>query len=87
MLETATVGGQTWQLWGGGSSSQYTYSFVATNAPVTSWNGDIKAFFTYLQQKHNFPASSQYLIDLQFGTEPFTGSDTLTVNNWSATVN
>ncbi|KAK5117053.1 Endoglucanase-1 [Meristemomyces frigidus] len=88
VLETATVGGRTWQLWGGGSSSQYTYSFVATNTPVTNWNADIKPFFTYLAQKHNYPISSQYLIDLQFGTEPFTGSgETLTVSSWSASVN
>ena len=43
-------------------SGQYTYSFVATNAPVTSWSGDILPFFTYLAQKHNFPINSQYLI-------------------------
>ncbi|KAK4556537.1 Endoglucanase-1 [Recurvomyces mirabilis] len=87
VLETTTIGGQSWQVWGGGGS-QYTYSFVATNSPVTSWNGDIKAFFTYLTSKHNFPATKQYLIDLQFGTEPFTGSgETLTVNSWSASVN
>lgn len=62
VLETATVAGQTWQLWGGGSSAQYTYSFVATNGPIMSWSGDIKAFFTYLASKHGYPASSQYLI-------------------------
>jgi xyloglucan-specific endo-beta-1,4-glucanase len=61
VLETATVGGRTWQLWGGGSSSQYTYSFVASS-PVTSFSGDIKPFFTYLAQKHNFPITTQYLI-------------------------
>ncbi|KAH8807312.1 putative endoglucanase [Xylogone sp. PMI_703] len=85
-IDTATIGGQTWALWYGGSGQQ-TYSFVASS-PVNSWSGDIKDFFDYLTSNHGFPATSQYLIDLQFGTEPFTGGQsTLTVSNWSASVN
>ncbi|GAM41656.1 endoglucanase [Talaromyces pinophilus] len=86
-IGTANVGGATWQLWYGVNGSQKTYSFVASSQ-TTSWNGDILQFFKYLQSNQGFPASSQYLIDLQFGTEPFTGSQTtLTVNHWSASVN
>ncbi|RAO65734.1 uncharacterized protein BHQ10_001746 [Talaromyces amestolkiae] len=86
-IGTATVAGITWQLWYGVNGSQKTYSFVAPSQQ-TSWSGDILQFFHYLSQNQGFPASSQYLIDLQFGTEPFTGSQTtLTVNNWSAAVN
>jgi len=44
---TATIDGIAWNLWAGGSSSQYTYSFVAANGPVTSFSGDIKPFFTW----------------------------------------
>ncbi|MCJ1324856.1 hypothetical protein MMC10_001518 [Thelotrema lepadinum] len=84
-IDTATIGGQTWELWYGGSGQQ-TYSFVASS-PVNQWSGDIKQFFDYLTQSHGFPASSQYLIDLQFGTEPFTGGQsTLTVSDWTASV-
>ncbi|KAI4155550.1 MAG: hypothetical protein LQ340_000941 [Diploschistes diacapsis] len=84
-IDTPTVGGQTWELWYGGSEQQ-TYSFVASS-PINSFSGDIKQFFDYLAQNHAFPASSQYLINLQFGTEPFTGNQsTLTVSDWTASV-
>ncbi|EED24352.1 endoglucanase, putative [Talaromyces stipitatus ATCC 10500] len=86
-IGTANVAGITWQLWYGVNGSQKTYSFVAPSQ-TTSWSGDILNFFDYLEEHQNFPASSQYLIDLQFGTEPFTGSQTtLTVNHWSASAN
>ncbi|KAK3658746.1 Endoglucanase-1 [Elasticomyces elasticus] len=87
-IGTVTVGGQSWNLWAGGSSAQYTYSFVAANGPITSFSGDFKPFFTYLANSHGYPINTQYLIDLQFGTEPFTGGPTtLTVSQWSANVN
>jgi len=87
-IATATVGGQTWELWYGSNGSQQTYSFVASS-PIESFNGDILQFFDYLTTSQGFPASSQYLINLQFGTEPFTstGQATLTVSSWSASVN
>ncbi|EMC98704.1 glycoside hydrolase family 12 protein [Baudoinia panamericana UAMH 10762] len=86
-IATTTIGGTSWAVWFGGSS-QKTYSFVASS-PITSFSGDIKPFFTYLTNSQGFPASSQYLIDLQFGTEPFTstGSATFTVSKWTAAVN
>nr|AAM77715.1 endoglucanase [Aspergillus luchuensis] len=85
-IATATVEGQTWELWYGVNGAQKTYSFVAAN-PITSFQGDINDFFKYLTQNHGFPASSQYLITLQFGTEPFTGGPaTLNVADWSASV-
>lgn len=62
VIDTATIGGTTWQLWYGGSGQQ-TYSFVASS-PINSWSGDIMAFWNYLAQHHNYPASSQYLIGI-----------------------
>ncbi|KAJ5317919.1 hypothetical protein PENANT_c004G06289 [Penicillium antarcticum] len=86
-VATASVGGNTWELWYGGNGAQKTYSFVASS-PITSWSGDIKGFFDYLTQYQGYPASSQYLLAMQFGTEPFTGGkSTFTVSNWSANVN
>nr|7P1Z_A Chain A, Glycoside hydrolase [Aspergillus cervinus]7P1Z_B Chain B, Glycoside hydrolase [Aspergillus cervinus]7P1Z_C Chain C, Glycoside hydrolase [Aspergillus cervinus] len=86
-IATATIAGYTWEVWYGGSSSQWTYSYVASS-PITSFSGDIIDFFHDMTNNHGFPASSQYLIDLQFGTEPFTGGPTtLTVSSWSASVN
>jgi xyloglucan-specific endo-beta-1,4-glucanase len=70
VIDSATIGGTTFDLWGGGSSTQYTYSFVASS-PITDWSGDIAQFFAYLTQNHQFPATSQYLIGKspQFATE------------------
>ncbi|KAK5166873.1 Endoglucanase-1 [Saxophila tyrrhenica] len=85
-IDTATIAGTSWQVWYGGSTQQ-TYSFVASS-PITSWSGDINDFFEYLVSSQGFPASSQYLINMQFGTEPFTGGETtFSVDQWSASVN
>ncbi|KAI0512796.1 concanavalin A-like lectin/glucanase domain-containing protein [Xylaria bambusicola] len=83
-----TVGGNTWELFSGYNGAMKVFSFVATNPPVTSFSSDLKQFFNYLSSNQGFPASSQYLITLQFGSEPFTGSSTtLTVSSWSANAN
>ncbi|RAL17052.1 glycoside hydrolase family 12 protein [Aspergillus homomorphus CBS 101889] len=85
-IATATVDGKSWELWYGANGPQKTYSFVAST-PITSYSADINEFFKYLTQNNGFPASSQYLINLQFGTEPFTGGPAeLTVSSWSASV-
>ncbi|EAU31682.1 endoglucanase I precursor [Aspergillus terreus NIH2624] len=87
-IDTASIGGTTWQLWyGDNGSGQKTYSFVSPS-PLTHWSGDIQQFWNYLSSRHGYPASSQYLINLQFGTEPFTGGRaTMTVSSFSASVN
>lgn len=61
---TVTIGGQQWVLWDGYNGACHVYSFVPAQSGQqrTSFNGDIKAFFTYLTQNKGFPASSQYLI-------------------------
>ena len=38
------------------------YSFVAKDAPVTDFSGDVKDFYNYLAQNEGYPASSQYLL-------------------------
>jgi len=82
-----TVGSRSWDLWYGVNNGMRIYSFVASS-PVSQFNEDIKPFFTYLQNSKGFPASSQYLITFQFGTEPFTGGPTtFNVANWNAKVN
>ncbi|KAB8273791.1 concanavalin A-like lectin/glucanase domain-containing protein [Aspergillus minisclerotigenes] len=90
-IDTATVEGHTWELWYGttiqAGAEQKTYSFVSAT-PINTFGGDIKKFFDYITSNHNFPASAQYLINMQFGTEPFTGGPvTFTVPNWTAAVN
>ncbi|OQD62739.1 hypothetical protein PENPOL_c011G09119 [Penicillium polonicum] len=82
-LNSVDVGGHTWELWNGMNGDMNVYSFVSAS-PATSFSTDIKEFFDFLVKTHSFPADSQYLINLQFGTEPFTGDATLTVSNWEA---
>ncbi|KAF7588993.1 hypothetical protein BBP40_004924 [Aspergillus hancockii] len=79
-IGTANVGGHTWDLWNGMNGNMNVYSFVASS-PITSFSTDIKKFFSHLTEKYSYPAHSQYLINLQFGTEPFTGAEsTFTVS-------
>ncbi|BCR86024.1 glycoside hydrolase family 12 protein [Aspergillus chevalieri] len=90
-IDSATIEGHTWELWYGttiqAGAEQKTYSFVSAT-PINSWKGDIKPFFEYLTSKQKFPASTQYLTNLQFGTEPFTGGPaTFKVSQWTASVN
>jgi len=81
------VAGQQWELWEGYNGAMHVYSFVAPQQR-NDFSADLKAFFNYLQQNKGFPASSQYLITNQFGTEPFTGGPaTFQVQNWNAQIN
>lgn len=64
-IGTATVGGKSWELWYGttvqAGAEQKTYSFVS-GTPIKSYEGDLKAFFDYISDTQNFPATTQYLI-------------------------
>lgn len=53
------------------SSSTTVYSFVA-ESEATDFSGDILNFFKYLESNEGF-SSSQYLVSIGAGTEPFTG--------------
>ena len=55
------VAGRSWNLWTGMNGAMRVYSFVAPS-PTTSWSGNVKDFFNYLQQSQNYPASSQNLL-------------------------
>ncbi|KAF7561223.1 hypothetical protein G7046_g2925 [Stylonectria norvegica] len=84
-----TIGGQTWELFKGLNTKRNmtVFTYVATTQR-TSWNSDIKPFFNHMASAHGYPASSQYLLTLEFGTEPFTGSGaTFTVGHWDAHLN
>lgn len=83
---TVSVGGYSWTLWAGYNGAMKTFSFVASS-PITSFSSDVEEFFSYLASSQGYPASSQYLLTYQFGSEAFVGSATLTVSSWSASVN
>ena len=57
------VGGRQWELWIGYNGAMKVFSFVPPNSgTINSWSGDAKVFYNHLQEKQNFPASSQNLI-------------------------
>ncbi|KAL5344138.1 concanavalin A-like lectin/glucanase domain-containing protein [Aspergillus crustosus] len=86
VIATATLAGTTWEIWNGYNGDMNVYSFVASEA-VNSFNANIKDFWDYLTDNQGYPADSQYLLTVQFGTEPFTGDETtLTVTEFTATL-
>ncbi|KAF4125140.1 xyloglucan-specific endo-beta-1,4-glucanase [Geosmithia morbida] len=76
------VAGRTWALFVGNNGNMKVYSFVAPDT-VKSFDANLMPFFDYITNHYDFPAGDQYLTTLQFGTEPFTGSNaTFTTSNW-----
>ena len=83
-IATTTIGGVSFSLYTGPNGDTTVYSFVAS-ATTTSFSGDLLDFFTYLIDNEGL-SSSLYLIDVQAGTEPFTGTADLTVSSYSVSV-
>lgn len=86
-VATPTIGGTAFNLIKGHNGNVIVYSFVAKNGPVTSYSGDLVAFYRYLQANWQL-SSAQYLQTLQAGTEVFTGSAAkLVTSGYSIKVN
>ncbi|KAL4736700.1 concanavalin A-like lectin/glucanase domain-containing protein [Aspergillus similis] len=84
-IATVTLGGVTWNLYSGPNGSMQVYSFVASST-TESFSADLMDFINYLVENQGLP-TSQYLTNVQAGTEPFTGSDaTLTVSSYSVSI-
>ena len=83
-VATTTIAGVEFKLYSGPNGDTTVYSFVATST-TTSFSADLLDFFTYLIDNEGL-SSSLYLIDVQAGTEPFTGTAELTVSSYSVTV-
>ncbi|KAJ5934253.1 hypothetical protein N7466_003800 [Penicillium verhagenii] len=83
-IATTTIGGVSFKLYSGPNGDTTVYSFVATET-TTSFSGDLLEFYTYLIDEEGL-SSSLYLVDVQAGTEPFTGSATLTTSSYSVAV-
>ncbi|KAI5475695.1 glycoside hydrolase family 12 protein [Pseudohyphozyma bogoriensis] len=84
LSKTVTVAGIDWELWTGTVQNWNIFSFVASSE-ITSFDEDLMEFFTYLINNEGV-ASSQFLTGVQAGTEPFTGSATLEVSAYSASI-
>jgi xyloglucan-specific endo-beta-1,4-glucanase len=70
-IATVTIGGISWHLFSGKNGSTTVYSFVAASE-TQNYTGDLLDFYKYLESSDGF-SSSQYLLSLGAGTEPFTG--------------
>ncbi|KAF8578203.1 glycoside hydrolase family 12 protein [Ramaria rubella] len=86
VASSISIAGHTWNLYTGSNGANNVFSFLPTSGTIPSFSGDIYAFFTYLIQ-HEGVASSQYLVTAQAGSEPTTGSATLTTSSYSLAIN
>ncbi|KAG3112449.1 hypothetical protein PI124_g8326 [Phytophthora idaei] len=85
-IDTTIIAGTEWSVYSGPNGQMMVYSFVASKQ-VEDFEGDLMEFFNYLVKSQSFK-TSQYLIKVECGTEPFLGTDvTMTVSKYSATVN
>ncbi|POM80511.1 Endoglucanase, partial [Phytophthora palmivora] len=85
-IDTTTIAGTEWSVYSGPNGQMMVYSFVASKQ-VENFEGDLMEFFNYLTKSQNFK-TSQYLIKVECGTEPFIGKDvTMKVSKYSAAVN
>ncbi|KAL8953432.1 MAG: hypothetical protein Q9222_000706 [Ikaeria aurantiellina] len=72
-VATPTIGGVPFNLIKGHNGNVIVYSFLAQSGAVTSYSGDLVAFYKYLIANWGV-SSGQYLQTVQAGTEVFTGS-------------
>ncbi|KAJ5788574.1 Glycoside hydrolase family 12 [Penicillium paradoxum] len=83
-IATVNINGISWDVYVGPNGAMTVYSFVAPYT-VTSFSGDLLDFFTYLENDQGL-SSSLYLINVQAGTEPFTGTADFKVPSYSVSV-
>lgn len=83
-IGSVTIGGIPFKVWKGPNGQMTVYSFVAEST-VNSFSGDMLEYFTYLIKDQSL-SSSLYLIDVQAGTEPFTGKADMKTSAFSIEV-
>ncbi|TVY94317.1 putative xyloglucan-specific endo-beta-1,4-glucanase A [Lachnellula willkommii] len=85
-IATVTIDGVSFDLYSGENGSTQVYSFVAASE-ATDFSGDLLNFFNYLETSQSYP-SSQYLLNIGAGSEPFTGTSAVfTTTAYSAVIN
>jgi len=85
-VATPTVAGHSWKLYSGKNGAMTVYSFVTNGASISSFSGNLKDFFTYLESNQGL-STSQYLLSVQAGTEPFSGTSAkLTTSAYSVSL-
>ncbi|KAJ5195987.1 hypothetical protein N7449_006466 [Penicillium cf. viridicatum] len=83
-IGSVTINGIPFKVWRGPNGKMTVYSFVAEST-VNSFSGDMLEYFTYLIKNQGL-SSSLYLIDVQAGTEPFTGKADMKTSAFSVEV-
>ncbi|KAH8680751.1 concanavalin A-like lectin/glucanase domain-containing protein [Xylariales sp. PMI_506] len=84
-IATPTLADTTWDLYSGPNGDTTVYSFVASSE-VTSFDGDIMDFLSYLIDNEGL-SDSQYLQYVGAGTEAFTGTDAVfTTTSYTSTI-
>ncbi|RDX48755.1 concanavalin A-like lectin/glucanase [Lentinus brumalis] len=85
IVQNLQIAGHTWNLKHGPNSNWDVFSFITAEGDITNFNADLNDFFQYLIDKQGV-AESQYIQAIQTGTEPFTGSADLVIDNFSVDV-
>ncbi|KAI0691156.1 concanavalin A-like lectin/glucanase domain-containing protein [Cerioporus squamosus] len=85
VVQNLQIAGHTWNLKHGPNSNWDVFSFITAEGDITNFNADLNDFFQYLTDKQGV-AKSQYIQAIQTGTEPFTGSADLVIDNFSVDV-
>jgi Glycosyl hydrolase family 12. len=83
-IGSVTINGIPFKVWSGPNGKMTVYSFVAEST-VNNFSGDMLEYFTYLIKNQGL-SSSLYLIDVQAGTEPFTGKADMKTSAFSVEV-
>ncbi|KAG1743045.1 glycoside hydrolase family 12 protein [Suillus lakei] len=73
-------------LYSGSNGYNQVYSFLLTSGTITSFEGDVYPFLSYLIDNEGM-SSSQYLTTAQAGTEATSGTAKLTTSAYSLTIN
>ena len=85
-IATVSIAGHTWQVWKGPNQGWTVFSFLRQGSDITNFNADLNGFYQYLINSQGV-SGSQYLVSLEAGTEPMTGSATLTTSLYNVAVN
>ncbi|PGG98638.1 hypothetical protein AJ79_08793 [Helicocarpus griseus UAMH5409] len=72
-VATVDIDGVSWSLFEGFNGDMHVFSFVAGSS-VENFSGDLINFTSYLADNHSLP-TSQYVLSIGGGTEPFSGTD------------
>lgn len=84
-VSNISINGMTWNLWVNGGANTGTKSYVATSG-VTSVNFDLNNFFKDLENR-GYLSASDFLIDVEAGTEIWTAGSGFATNSFSVSIN